>query len=237
MKTPTLSIIIPTLNEEAYLGGLLEDISRQTLKPHDVIVVDCRSSDRTQHIARSHGVHLIIADKPVGNQRHVGAQKAQGDMLVFLDADTRMETTFLEKSLEEMHARSLTIACPIYTPIPGSPTIRMFFGFFNILFRCAQYRKPSGAGSCIFISKDLYTQSGGCNASLTYDDIALIRTAGNMGTFGMLHTAIQVSDRRIRRDGLLKTVWTYMRLSALFARGSFTEANKVPYQFGHYSQK
>ena len=78
-----VSFVIPTLNEEKYIGELLKSILQQTVRPYETIVVDCGSHDNTQSIVRSYkGVTLLTSDKPVGNQRTYGGKKARGDMPV-----------------------------------------------------------------------------------------------------------------------------------------------------------
>jgi glycosyltransferase involved in cell wall biosynthesis len=47
-----LSVVIPALNEERHLGGLLSDIRRQSRNPEEVIVVDAGSHDATVRIAK-----------------------------------------------------------------------------------------------------------------------------------------------------------------------------------------
>jgi glycosyltransferase involved in cell wall biosynthesis len=59
------SIVIPTLNEENYVGSLLSDIARQTRKAHEVIVVDGNSQDATASVVeRFPGVDLISGSPP-----------------------------------------------------------------------------------------------------------------------------------------------------------------------------
>jgi glycosyltransferase involved in cell wall biosynthesis len=47
-----LSVVIPALNEEHYLGQLLLDIQHQSRRPDEIIVVDAGSTDATVHIAK-----------------------------------------------------------------------------------------------------------------------------------------------------------------------------------------
>jgi cellulose synthase/poly-beta-1,6-N-acetylglucosamine synthase-like glycosyltransferase len=59
------SIVIPTLNEENYVGSLLSDIASQTRKAHEVIVVDGNSQDATASVVeRFPGVDLISGSPP-----------------------------------------------------------------------------------------------------------------------------------------------------------------------------
>lgn len=228
-----LSIIIPTLNEEEYIRFLLQDIEDQALQPYEVIVVDCGSEDQTQIIVKSfQHVTVVVADKPVGNQRTRGGEIAKGDMLLFLDADVKIDSDFIKDSLEEISQRELSVACPQYIPYPGSSTINLFYRFFNTLFQISEKVLPSGAGSGIFVSKKVFSQSGGFDSRLTFDDIKFIRTASKVGTFGMLHTHIGVSDRRIRKYGLGQVLLTYLILSIMFLFGFYKLANYIPYGFG-----
>lgn len=99
---PALSIIIPVLNEEKYLPTLLTDLSRQTYTDFEVIIVDGRSKDRTIEKA-NHFSHrlpkltILENDRPnVCLQRNQGAAAAVADLILFMDADNRLPTYFLQ---------------------------------------------------------------------------------------------------------------------------------------------
>ena len=71
-----VSIVIPTLNEENYVGFVLSDIARQTRKADEVIIVDGDSQDATASVVdRFPGVNLLIGAPPVANQRNLGDEK------------------------------------------------------------------------------------------------------------------------------------------------------------------
>lgn len=101
MAKPFFSIIIPTLNEEKYLPNLLRDLSLQTFRNFEVIVVDGQSEDKTVALAKSISTtlsSLTILNSPQRNvcaQRNLGAKNARADILLFMDADIRIENYFL----------------------------------------------------------------------------------------------------------------------------------------------
>lgn len=234
-KTPRLTVVIPTLNEERYIGTVLSDLRLQTHLPDEVLVVDGGSTDATQRIVKTHKhATFIQADKPVGNQRSHGGNLAKGSIIMFLDADVHLDPTFIENALAEFQSRSLSCACPAYKPFPGSFSIRLFYEFFNMIFWMTQHIKASGAGSCIIVTRKLFNSIGGFSASYTYDDIVFIRQAGERGRFGILKTPIHVSDRRIRKDGMFKTLWIYSILTLLFACNAYKLSNRITYPFGHF---
>lgn len=96
LEPEKISVIIPVRNEEENLALLLEDIKYQSMPLFEVICVDDNSEDATAEVAESFNVTLIsVHDKPddwTGKAWacQVGANKANGKLLLFLDADVRL---------------------------------------------------------------------------------------------------------------------------------------------------
>ncbi|MEL6691756.1 MAG: glycosyltransferase, partial [Pseudomonadota bacterium] len=92
----SLSIIIPTLNEEAALPATLASVAALTPAPLEVIVADSGSDDRTVELAQSFGARVLM-DLPRGRagQMNAGARQATGDQLCFLHADTEIPSDFV----------------------------------------------------------------------------------------------------------------------------------------------
>ncbi|MGV8871022.1 MAG: glycosyltransferase family 2 protein [Rhodococcus sp. (in: high G+C Gram-positive bacteria)] len=94
--SPTLSVIVPAYNEEAYIQQCLEQLVLQIDHLHEIIVVDNNSTDGTAAVvdamARVHSkVHLIQEPVPgVAHARNAGFNAATGDLLGRVDADTRI---------------------------------------------------------------------------------------------------------------------------------------------------
>ena len=144
----TFSVIIPTLNEERHVGALLSDVASQTRMPDEVLVVDAGSEDDTVAVARRFGfVRLLDGERPVARGRNLGGRSARGDVLIFLDTDTRLPERFFESFLAEFEGRSLDIACPQYVPYRSTPAIEGFHALFNLLTRAFQRTPPFGRGA------------------------------------------------------------------------------------------
>jgi len=94
-----VSVIVPTWNEEKYLPKCMQSINNQAgSKPLEVIVVDGGSTDRTIKIAREYADEVLVEPlKPVGAARNVGARKASGSVLAFIDADTTASENWVEE--------------------------------------------------------------------------------------------------------------------------------------------
>jgi glycosyltransferase involved in cell wall biosynthesis len=207
-----LSVVIPALNEERHLGELLSDLRRQSLKPEEVIVVDAGSRDATVRIAKLSSCTAVLHGKPpVARGRNLGGYSAKGDLIFFLDADTRLPQNFFEDFVGEVEERRLDIACPCYLPYGPSPTIRAIHAFWNALLKGFERTLPSGAGHCIALRSRLFRESSGFD------------------------TDVLVSDRRYREQGILRTFLLHLLMAPAFALGKFEWANRIDYEFGNHA--
>ncbi|UCC49033.1 MAG: glycosyltransferase, partial [Gemmatimonadota bacterium] len=94
---PRLSLIVPAYNEQEYLPRLLDtvDVARERYQggPEaiEVVVVDNLSTDRTEEMARARGCRVVRVERRViAAARNGGAHAARGEVLAFVDADSRI---------------------------------------------------------------------------------------------------------------------------------------------------
>ena len=202
-----LSVIVPTLNEERHVGALLSDVVAQTRKPDEVLVVDAGSADDTVAVVRRFpSVTLLAGTPPVACGRNLGGRGAIGDVLIFLDADVRLPSTFFERFLEEFEGRQLDVACPLYMPYRSTPAVEGFHALFNVVMKAVQGTLPSGAGHCIAVRGYLFRDSSGFDPSLEFDVIVLIRRLSKGRRFGIVEEQVFVSDRRYREQGVSRMI-------------------------------
>lgn len=97
MTDPRFSVVIPAWNEAAYLPPLLQsvDLARRRYPggPNriEVIVADNGSTDETPEVARAAGCRVVtVLPRVIAAVRNGGAQAARGEVLVFIDADSRI---------------------------------------------------------------------------------------------------------------------------------------------------
>lgn len=232
-----LSVIIPTLNEERHVGALLRDVASQSRMPDEVLVVDAGSEDDTVAVARRFAfARLLDGEPPVARGRNLGGRSARGDVLVFLDADTRLPERFFENLLAEFEERGLDIACPQYAPYRSTPTIETFHVLFNRVIRAFEGTLPSGAGHCIAVRSEVFRESSGFDPGLKFDDIELIRRLSRGRRFGILEERVLVSDRRYREQGTARMILRYSLMALVFALGKFAWANNIDYEFGGHER-
>lgn len=105
-----LSVIIPAFNEAGYLPSTLDSVQRASEHLRDrtgvdveVIVVDNNSTDETAAVAEGMGATVVRETvQGIGRARNCGADVAEGDVLVFVDADVTVPVTLLEVVHEAM---------------------------------------------------------------------------------------------------------------------------------------
>jgi len=232
----SVSVVVPALNEERYVGNLLSDLERQSRRPREVILVDAGSDDDTVAVAQGFtGVRILHGERPVARGRNLGGLSASGDVVVFLDADTRLPGTFLERFVEEFLRRRLDVACPLYKPHESTRAVQRFHEVFNLTTRAFQRVLPSGAGICLAVRGDLFRRSGWFDPRLKFDDIEFIRRTSRGRRFGIVGEPVFVSDRRYRERGVTRAILEYTLMALIFALGRFEWANHFDYEVGKHA--
>ena len=102
-----VSVVIITRNEEKYMKDLLDSLVTQTIMPHEIIIVDAESTDKTQRIVRRYMrkydfIKLYIQPGTRGEGRNYGAKKATGDVIAFIDADCIANAFWIQEVIEGM---------------------------------------------------------------------------------------------------------------------------------------
>jgi 4,4'-diaponeurosporenoate glycosyltransferase len=170
---PNLSIIIPARNEEQNLPRLLASIPASTRQPLEVLVVDDASTDNTASVARSLGASVLAsAQPPVGWTGkswacHQGAQRAVGDLLLFLDADTYFVSGGLDRIIacwvREQDLRLVVSLLPYHAM---TAAYEQFSLVFNLLMAAGAggfggVAAPRLFGQSLLIAKETYLGAGG----------------------------------------------------------------------------
>jgi glycosyltransferase involved in cell wall biosynthesis len=202
-----VSVIVPALNEERYLPGLLEDLARQRSRDFEVIVADAHSRDRTRQIAREAGCLVVDGGLP-GAGRNAGARASRGALLLFLDADVRIGPDFVGDAADEFLRRRLAVATCAYDPDVDGEAIAGIFRLYNWVIQRSPHLRPGCGGACLLISRRLFEAIGGFDAALKVaEDGELVRRAVRHGRFRMLRTVrLALSTRRVRAQGTIRFV-------------------------------
>lgn len=109
-KALTLSIVIPVYNEQDHIGKCLDAISRQSVKPLEIIIVDNNCTDKTIPIAKKYSLVRVVKEPVQGRtvSRNRGFNNARGDILGRIDADSVLATDWVERVLDDFADDSIS---------------------------------------------------------------------------------------------------------------------------------
>ncbi len=212
---PEISIVIPSLNEEKYIGKAMQGLRRQTFKDYEIIVVDNFSTDRTREIAKKYAKIIKDKRKGVGLARNIGARAAKGRILFFMDADTVASKNLLseyEKAFSD--ERVVAATGPILPLEKTSSFIRLSYKFVSVLFvkLSIMFGRPSIVGSNFAVRRSAFERAGGFDEELlTYEDWNLSNKLKKYGKIRYLDGAfVHTSARRIFSWGVWGFFLYYM---------------------------
>lgn len=217
---PAISVIVPTLDEEAVLGRCLRSL--EGLPGVEVIVADGGSTDGTWKLAQLYpGVKfLLCAERGRAVQMNAGAGAASGDILAFLHADTELPEGAFERMRETLFPRSGA------APSAGAFDIEFDAeGWkYRVIERLSNWRNrlariPYG-DQCLFLRREVFESLGGFPRQPFLEDIAMARALGQLGRIVFLpELRVRTSARRYRIHGPLKTAVRNAAIAALFCLG------------------
>ena len=236
MNTPFISIIIPTFEEERYIEAILRQFpsSLRERCRAELIISDGGSSDKTVSVARSHADVVIESDKTqtIAAGRNAGARTARGEVLMFFNADVRLDNPelFISKMSVTVSDTSVAAATCDVLVNPEEETLadKLFHRSFNWYCRVLNSLGIGmGRGECHVFRKVLFNQVGGYNEAIVagedFEFFHRMRRVGNIAYVRAL--TVYESPRRYRAYGYLKVgfLWFANAISVLFFRRSLSK--------------
>lgn len=198
-----LSIIIPVIDEEDAIESALAGTVGIPLVG-ERIVVDGGSRNGSVEKARSCGARILTSPPGRSGQMNAGAQAAQGDILLFLHADTRLPPGFEHHVLEVLD-RPGTVAGAFRLRIEGGLRgLRVIEGLAN--FRSIAMGMPYG-DQAIFLRADRFLRAGGFPEMPIMEDFAFMRKLRREGRIGIARASVITSSRRYDQMGFWRTTW------------------------------
>ena len=221
-KFPTLSIIIPTLNEANHLPLLLADLNAW---PYDfeLTIVDGGSKDLTISIAQIQGVDVIKSVKPSrGYQLSIGASKAEGDWLLFLHADSRLGPKWVNSILNIiMNKKSKSYGWYFNFKIKNG-NLEFKLLEIAVALRSHFLQKPYGDQG-LLIHKDLYNLSGGFSSLKIMEDLDLIIRITKTSKVKRIGESIYTDDIKWTKSNIFKRAINNARLRRKWRIGYNTD--------------
>lgn len=215
----TISVIIPTLNEEQALGQTLASLPSSLAL--ETIIVDGGSSDRTLPIAsafctETSNAHIVGTSTGRARQMNEGAKISRGDILLFLHADTQVPddaSRIIESALQDPAI------------VGGRFDVRFDTdsGWGRIISALMNWRsRTSGIATGdqgIFVRRHIFEQLGGFADIPLMEDIEFSRRLKQTGSTVALRQTVITSFRRWEQQGPLRTILLMWTLRFLYWAG------------------
>lgn len=160
-----LSIVIPAWNEEKLLPATLSAIrsaAEAAFPPAgitwELIVSNNNSSDRTAEIAEAGGARVVFEPvNQIGRARNTGAAAAQGEWILFVDADSEPSPALFRDLAAALQNPSILGGGSLLRMETDHPAGRMILKLWSFISRQLKY----AAGSFLFVRTSAFRESGG----------------------------------------------------------------------------
>ncbi|HEX9887553.1 MAG TPA: glycosyltransferase [Longimicrobiales bacterium] len=219
--TADVSVVIPALNEAEYLPHLLESLATQTRPVREVFVVDADSRDGTRAAAEAGGAVCLAGGGRPGFSRDLGAERAVGEWLLFLDADLRLPPTAVEETLAEVAREGLDAMSCAFVPDSRGWLIRLQHRVSSEYFWItSKLRWPHSIGGFLFVRRSLHEAVGGFDHGIQVaEDQDYVRRLARAGRYAFTRRpVVEIAARRFDAEGLwvMSLKWIGIELHRLF---------------------
>lgn len=194
-----LAIVIPTLNEARALGATLPALRGRA---EEIWITDGGSTDATLRIAEAHGAHVVTGPPGRGGQLNRGARAASSEVLLFLHADTRLAPDSVENVRRAIAKGAIGGGFRIHYD-EDHPMPRLANRLVDLRTRLTG--NPLG-DQAQFATREAFDALGGFREWPILEDLDFIRRLKRHGETALLDPPVSSSGRRVRNQGVLRSV-------------------------------
>lgn len=210
-KAQTVSVIIPTFQEEKYIGNTLSRLKKVSTSI-EIIVVDGSSQDKTVQIAKRFTDKVYVTSKRgIAHGKNLGAEYAHGDILIFLDTDVAYPISFVEKTLKTFEDALVVGATCNIMPVQAGLGSMAFFYFYNQVLKFLSKIRPHARGEFFAVRKEAFKYAHGFDETMPcLEDHELAIRLGKLGKFVFISDlTVYESLRRFKRLGFWHVMGTW----------------------------
>ncbi len=227
MNPPTLSIIVPMLNEEAIIAATLAALHPLAA---EILAVDGGSSDKSADLAAPHVTQLLQAAHGRARQMNAGAAVARGEILLFLHADTQLPPG-ADRLIGEAVASGAHWGRFDVRIAGKSAWFPLIGGLMNLRSRLSGIATGDQA---IFVSRAAFERIGGFPDIPLMEDIVLSRRLRQLGRPACLRQKVTTAGRRWEKHGVLRTIVVMWWLRLRFFCGA--DPHELAREYGYAPQ-
>ena len=226
LPKPFVSVIIPAHNEGEFLPVTLDALKKQTYPHFETIVVTNGCTDNTADAVRGKCHHLYeLEERGLGPARNLGAAKARGDLLMFLDADTMLEPgalAVIARKFKRHHSAGTLRG----VPDQDKTSYKLIYFLKNFVHKTRAHHGSSGVILCW---KDHFEAVGGFDNELYLrENSDLMKKLRQFGSYKYIrHTPAITSMRRYERAGTAEMVLLWLKVWVL---SNFSDIRNQTYE-------
>ena len=214
--TKAISIVIPTLNEAAELPETLRRL-RLVAEVREIIIADGGSSDDTVRLATAAGCVVVSGAVGRGRQLRAGTERASGEVLLFLHADTWVPPV-AGRALLDCLSRPGVVAGGFYKVFRDPPSWLVRGSRFKCWWRLLVARRVM-ADQGIFLRRETLARIGGVPDVPLMEEFELCKRLRPLGRIALADATVITSARKFRKLGVLRTYALMWRVTAGYYRG------------------
>ena len=221
MHALSISVIIPTYNESGYLAQTIAHLKSQTsdYQQIEIIVVDVSEDEETAASVAQEELRLFRKKEFRGRKYaslNFGASKAQGDFLLFLDADTLLPERF-DELINEIFARKETVGGAFEFSFQEPAFGLLIIKWLNRL----RYRMDGCyfGDQAVFCRRDTFQKVGGYPKEALMESAFFCRKLRKEGRLKLIKATIKTSGRRFLENGIASVFFFDLRVWIKFLLG------------------
>src|SRR5215471_12078791 len=216
-KDPSITFIIPALNEEKLIAFAIRSIRAEMAgrpNEYEILIVDNASTDRTAEVALEQGAHVVHElRRGIVAARQAGYRHAKYELLANIDADNTIPAGWLDRALAALDPATVVVTGPLVYPEFSLP-LRILTRVFYFLGRLSHHTIGTMVqGGNFIVRKAALDAVGGYNTEIAFfgedtDFAVRIAKVGNVKLVPKMW--VYSSARRFQVEGIVLTTWRYI---------------------------
>lgn len=167
-EIPRISVLIPAYNEWNLISSTIDSVNHSfkalSWQSYEILVCDNNSTDQTSDIARAKGTKIIFEPhNQIAKARNTAAQHAQGEWLIFLDADSWLNSEVLKLAIQKLESRQV---CGGGALLKFDGKVGWAANVMSVIWNWASPKLGLAGGAFLFCLRDAWLEVNGFDEKL-----------------------------------------------------------------------
>ncbi len=215
-----VSIIIPVINDSKQLLEQLNSLQIYRQGGHQIVVVDGGSDDGVESVSKGLCDVFTVCERGRARQMNRGAELADGEVLLFLHADTRLPDNAIDCIVQVLQAEG-SVWGRFDLRLSGRRIV------FRVIAACVNWRSHltgvATGDQAVFVARRVFQRVGGYPSIPLMEDVALSKQLRAVAWPRRIRQPVTTSSRRWEERGILSTVLLMWWLRLLYFFGASPE--------------